>query len=38
MKIKINSIMNKTELKNLNKMSDCKNLTKKGVKDSGEQR
>ena len=23
------SIMNKTELKNLNKMSDCKNLTKK---------
>ena len=28
MKIKNKSTMNKTELKNLNKMSDCKNLTK----------
>ena len=31
--------MNKTQLKNVNKMSDCKNLTKNAEqKDSGEQR
>ena len=39
MKIKNKSTMNKTQLKNLNKMSDRKNLTKNAEqKDSGEQR
>ena len=39
MKIKNKSTMNKTQLKNLNKMSDLKNLTKSTEqKDSGEQR
>ena len=39
MKIKNKSTMNKIQLKNLNKMSDRKNLTKNAEqKDSGEQR